>query len=478
MKTNRIFTYILSISGAVLGFVLNILLARVLTLEQLDKVKYLVSLVNLISSICVIGLPSFMTREINNDEKHNEEIISKCFSLYFGVCLFIAPIIYYILFNFVNFTTGDFLLSSLSVVASIFFGAVTIISAILLGRKKFNKVYLLETIVPKGTLILLVVIFALLHLNNLLSNFYLFFYLVIYLCIALLFLIKDFKKIIFNFSKNEIKTICVFYSISIAQVFTSHMSTILQGNMFPNIVGVISTISTSALLMGTVNVFTNVLSSMTRPLFAEFYKDNKKDEIIDMYRYSTRTNLYFSIPVYLFFAVFPGNFLSIFNPELVQYSGVFVVSVLTNFLSNFCGTTGAMLAMTGHEKKQLINTFVQFLAFIVSVIIFKNNAIYGIVLSIMVAEIIITIIKFVEVGMIFRSFPFDSKTLLSMVLVLVIDGALIFGFSFIKIQNIFLWFLIAILFGAVLLVTNVLISPLGKHDIKKLIKFGGEKNVK
>lgn len=475
IRSNRIFTYFLSIGGALLGFLLNILLARVLNLQQLDKVKYLVSLIGMIANFLVIGLPTFMTREANAIEK-DHLLASKCYSLYFSFALLAAPIVYFLLKNYVVFTSGDLFLSILIVLVSVFYGFILIYVGFSLGRRKYNLTYIIETIIPKGILLLLVIVFGCLHEANLLSDYYVLFYLIIYFVLSVSVVFKDFKKITFSFSKSEITSICFFYSISIAQNLTLHLSTIIQGNLFPEIVGVISTLSTSALLMSVVSVFTNVLSLITRPIFAEKHKKRDLNGIIEVYRYSTRTNLYLAIPIYLFFIFFPNEFLSIFNAELVQYSGVFIVSVISSLVSNFCGTTGAMLSMTGHEKKQVLNTLIQFLVFIVCAFVFSGNSIYGMALSTMIAEVVITIIKFIEVGFIFKKAPFDSKTLFSIILPVIIDIVIIGCFKFINISNILVWFFVAIFVGLLVVVINLFVSPNGRNDIKRIINFGGKEN--
>lgn len=462
--------YAFSITGAVLGFVLNIILARFLSLAELDKIKYLVALITTLSNIFVVGLPSFITREINRPNQ-TKNFMSKCYSFFFLIALFIIPIVYYILVNKTVYTLGNPSLSIMVIALSILMGILSLIASYLLGKKHFKGFYAVETLLPKLVLVALCGIFILIGLSNYIPKYYFTFYLIIYLVIDAFFLFKQFKSFSISFSRNEMISIAVFFGTTIAQVLVSSLSTILQSNMFPTIIGVTSTISTAALLMSIVNVFTNVLSSILKPFFAKYYIENNNDKIVDFYRFGTRTNLYFAIPVYLFFIFFPTKFLSIFSNNLTIYPYILSIVALTQLLSSLCGTTGALLSMVGEERKQMINVLIQFFVFAICVVIFRKQSIYGIVLSTLIAEIIVTIIKFLEVGFKYKQSPLDIKTIISILLIIIVNGGAIFGFSFLKISNLLLWFVIAIPLGVILLFLNIVLTPFGKKDFIRLIYF-------
>ena len=98
--------YFLSITGAIFGFALNVVLSRSLSLEELDKVKYLISLCTLLSNIFVIGMPTFIIRESSKKDS-DPLLVSKCFSLYFYFTVFAFPILFYILNNYLVFTSEN-----------------------------------------------------------------------------------------------------------------------------------------------------------------------------------------------------------------------------------------------------------------------------------------------------------------------------------------------------------------------------------
>lgn len=468
--------YIFSITGAVLGFSLNIILARTLTLAELDKVKYLVALITTLSNIFVVGLPSFITREANriSDVK---KMMSKCYTFFFLVSLFVIPIVFFILSNYTVYTSGNITLSILVIIISILMGILTLIASLLLGERKYKSYYFVETVFPKLLLVILCSLFIVIGLTNKISQSYLLFYLFIYLVLDIFFILKQFRSFSLSFTRNEIVTISVFFGTTIAQVLVSSLSPILQSNMFPDVVGVTSIIATSTLLMSVVNVFTNVLSSILKPHFAKAYIDQDDSKILDYYRFGTRTNLYFSIPVYLFFIVFPAYFLSVFSENLAIYPYVLSIVALTQMLSSLCGTTGALLSMVGEEKKQFMNVVIQFFVFIICIFIFRHQDIYGIVISTLISEITITVIKFLEVGLKYKTIPLDIKTVISVLLMIAADFLVVFGFSFLHIDNILVWFCIAIPLGIVILVLNVVLTPYGKNDFMRLVRFkGGEIN--
>lgn len=467
---SNISIYFLSITGAVIGFVLNIVLSRILPLEQLDKVKYLVALVTALSNIFVIGLPSFIIREAKNEEQKSG-LMSKCYSLYFVFSMMAAPIMFFVISNAMVYTNEDRILALIVVIASFLVGFDTLVKSFLIGIRKYRTSHLVETIFPKGIILILVSVFFALKMTNVVSDNYLIFYLIVYGIICIYFFIKEFRGFNIRFKKSEILTLLFLYGTTIAQVLSSSLSTILQENLFPEIVGVTSTIATSALLMSVISVFTNVVNSITQPAFAKYAREKNQDAIIDVFQFGTRVNLYLSIPIYLFFIFCPAKFLIIFGEGLTKYPYIFSLVALYNMISSCCGTTGALLTMIGHEKKQLYNTIVQFLVFLGCVFIFRNNEIYGLVLSSMIAEIVVTILKFLEVRFIFKKLPLSPKTLLAILLLLAIDGGSIFAFSYIPINNIIIWYLVAVPFGCLLLFINFFFLPYGKKDFKRFLSF-------
>lgn len=466
--------YIFSIAGALLGFALNILLARVLSLADLDKIKYLVALTTTLSNIFVVGLPSFIVREVNRPEQA-KDFMSKCYSFFFFISLFIIPIVYYALNNETVYTKDNPGLSFLVMGVSILMGVVSLVASFFLGTKRFKSYYTIEIIFPKAIIILLCSIFVIAGLSTKISNFYLLFYLIVYLLIDAFFLIKQFRSFTIHFNSREIVSIMVFFGTTITQVLVSSLSTILQSNMFPTIIGVTSTISTAALLMSVVNVFTNVLSSIIKPFFAKHYIEKNDDKIVDYYRFGTRTNLYFAIPVYLFFIIFPKKFLMVFSSNLLIYPNILSIVALTQLLSSLCGTTGALLSMIGEERKQLINVAIQFFVFATSVFILRKESVYGIVISTLISEIFVTVIKFFEVGIKYKQSPLDGKTIVSILLIIATNCGMILVFSFLQIDNLIIWFLLAIPIGIILLVLNILLTPYGKKDFNRLIHFKEEK---
>ena len=62
-----------------------------------------------------------------------------------------------------------------------------------------------------------------------------------------------------------------------------------------------------------VNVFTNVITNITKPIFALYSKSGDTNSLLSTYRFATRINSYVAIPLFLFFITQGNKFLYFFG---------------------------------------------------------------------------------------------------------------------------------------------------------------------
>jgi hypothetical protein len=87
---------------------------------------------------------------------------------------------------------------------------------------------------------------------------------------------------------------------------------VFQGSLYDDKVA-LAIISISLILVGFINIFTNVIMNIAKPLFARLRRENNENELINAYRFITRVTCYISVPFYIFLLTQGQNFLYIWQ---------------------------------------------------------------------------------------------------------------------------------------------------------------------
>lgn len=469
LKIKNVFIYIMSFAASGCGILLNFVLAKFLEAEQFGQLQYFVALSTTISQILIFGLSTFLIREAKN-ERQNGEVFNKCISIYLSIVLFFLPIIYFVLKNIVlKDYSESFLITSITIV-SILMGLNSLITSYFQGSGKLHLTIIFENLIPKFVLLTISCIFIALSKTKTLQENYLTFYIVIYGLVAIPFLIYLFKKINFSFSKGEIKSIFCFFGVTITYSLGNNLTKVLQGGLYKNDV-VLGIISVSLSIVGLVRVFTNVLDNLMKPIFSKMKRNNDINGLIESYRFDTRVNSYVSIPLYLFFIIHPLKFLSIFGASYTSYPLILVIIALSSAVTDITGPLGTVLSMTGKEKWELINGFIYFAIYIAGVFIFSFDKIYGLTISLLVAQLGVNLAKFIETWLIYKIFPINWKTIITMLIVLLTNFAIVFVFRLLNVSLI-VWVVLGIIGGILCVVINFFVVSLyRKKDFKTLLSI-------
>lgn len=467
-KKTNISIYLLSFSASGIGILLNFFLARVLEAEVFGRIQYYVALSTTISQFLIFGLNNFLIREAKN-EAHNGELFDKCFSLFFVISLFSFPVVYHVLVNYLENTRGNNIISFLVIAVAILMSISTLVFSYFQGRGKYILTVTFDSLIPKLTLFCIALVFMLLSRLSFFSDNYLLFYVIVYSLIAVPFVFKLFSKINFKFSFGDLLTILFFFGVTVTYSLGNNLTKILQGSLYKNDV-VLAIISISISIVSLVRVFTSVLDSMVKPIFAKQKREGDNEKILDTYRFDTRMNSYVAIPLYLFFIISSEKFLYIFGTSYLTYPRILGLICMANAVSELTGPNGTMLAMIGKEKWELFNGFLYFLTYTLSVFLFSFDKIYGLCFALLASQVVVNMAKYIEVAVIFKKMPLDFKTIMTLLLCIVIDGGIIFLIEFIG--NFWIWLVVGFTSGICLVLLNVFaISFYRKHDFKKLISL-------
>ncbi len=468
-KARNFFIYFLSILASFFGIALNFVLARFLEAEQFGKLQYLVALATTISQFLILGMNTFLIREAKN-EKHNGEIINKCFSLYFIIVLFFLPIIFFVLKHYVLSTYTNTFLAIAITIMSLMMGLNVLITSYFQGSGKLHLSIIFENLIPKFTLLLISIVFIYLNKTQLLQESYIGFYILIYSFVSIPFSIYLFKKINLNFSKEDIKTILFFFGITVTYSLGNNLTKVLQGGLYKDDV-VLGTISVAISIVSLVNIFTSVLDNIIRPIFAKQKRENNIQHMIETYRFETRVNMYISMPLFLFFMINPDKFLNVFGNSYLTFPNILIIIAASSLINCVTGSNGILLAMTGKEKWELFNGILYFAVYFICVFAFSWNKVYGLSFALLASQIVVNAAKYLEVWIIYKKQPLDWKSLLTLVIVGIANFIIIYALRYVNVHLI-LWFAIGVICGISMICLNFfLFSLYRKQDFKTLINL-------
>lgn len=464
-KAKNILPFILSILSAAFGFGFNYVLAKYLGSAVFGDLQYLVSIATTFSSFFVFGLSWFVVREAKNPI-HNGELMNKVFTIFFLIVAYVAPILFYILYNYTTDIKGDLSTTIFIILVALVMAINTLGSSYFQGVGKYYDSIIIENIIPKFIIFLLTIVFLWMGTLQQFSDNYLAYYLLVYGLIAVYLIKRYFKRLSFTLTKKEYISITFFFGVTITYSLTTELTKVFQGAFF-NDSSVLGIISISLTILNLLTVITGVVTKLIQPVFAKLKRENNLDGLIDVYRMSTRVCLYVCIPFYIFLFTQGENFLLFFGESYTLYPMIIVILALRHAMSELSGPTGTMLSMTGKEKIELINGIINIGTFVVFCFAFSYDVVYGLCVSLLLSTTIVNIVKYIEVWVIFKRMPLNFKTFLGMFVVCAVNFAAIFFLQYI--QNYWLWFSISAIVGVALICLNFVIG-LHPKDFKKLMR--------
>lgn len=469
LKFKNIWIYFLSFFASGVGILLNFVLARVLEVESFGKIQFLVALATTCSQIFLFGLNTYLIREAKNNEQ-NGEAFNKSVSLFFVIVILLLPIVFFVLNNFVTNLGNDYFSIFIILAVAVLMGINSLTAAYFQGSGKLHFSILFENLIPKSILFFIVLMYYSLGKLNGFEEKYLIFYIIIYFLIAIPLVFFLLKRINFSFNKKELTSIFFFFGLTITYSFGNNLTKVIQGGAYNNLTA-LGIISVSISIISLVRIFTSVLDNLIKPLFSMKKRENDITGLINSYRFDTRVNSYVSIPLYLFFIIHPDKFLQLFGPTYLAYPNILVILACANAVADVTGPTGTLLTMTGKEKWELFNGILYFAVYIVSIYVFSFDKTYGLCFALLISQIVVNLTKYIEVWLTFKTSPLDLKTVLSLLLILVVNFIIVFALRYINL-SLLLWMLVGMITGIFIVFLNFFVLTLyRKSDVKTLIEL-------
>ncbi|KLO21174.1 lipopolysaccharide biosynthesis protein [Marinitoga sp. 1155] len=457
-------TFSWSFLGSGLGFVFQLLIARILGASEFGKANVILGFVGTYYTLLNFGLPTLLIRESAKNKNNSINLFSNFFYLYFILDIIFLPVIYFTL-RYSLRNIGLWNIFNIVIILLIIFLTQTanLLYAYFIGIKKQNYTSFL-----RDTLTRLIRIFSFFLIYIFISNY------ISYILAALisffvplfiaLFRIKKIKNI-------KIKWILInswqFYLISITYTLYNSLSKILQKLYATNeTVGYLSV----GITLGSIGVILgSSLASVSMPEFAHAWKEKNMKKIDLIFKEVSRWNAYVMLPIVIFLLLNIKRILEFLGKDYANGTIIVSIILISQFLNSFVGPNGTLLNMSGYQRFEIYNGIAMIITGTTIGILLGPKFSWGIAVSLAIATIIVNLLKFIEVGIIHKIYPYNIKTFVYIIL----EGfySFILFLLFKKINQTILWFLLNSILILVTIIFTFRFSPNieDRNIIKKFI---------
>ncbi|MDW2056803.1 oligosaccharide flippase family protein [Vibrio sp. 506] len=436
-------SFVIHIVGAMIGLVTQLLAASILGTEGYGKVNYVLGFVGSISIFFFFGYHYYFSKFAYNDEGL-KEIISKA--------IFTSSIIYILSLPVVFvFLKEKLPLSELILVLFLVFFTflLEIVKSFEIAKGNTVKASRVKNFDTKViTLVFSFVFYCVGYIS----------YYTFLIAILVGFIFASMPGVISNFrfvapSVNIVKSASTFYLVQVTYFFYSYFSKVIQ--MEIGSASLLGILSISLVIGQAISMIGTNFANVVLPVFSKAFKDGDLELAGEKFREVARLNAYLSLPLLVIIIVKYDIILSFIGEDyLLKESGIIVLFVLLGqFVNSFVGPNGSVLLMSGNEKTEIINGLIKLCVGISSAYFLGADFGWGIAFSLFFSELIVNLVKLVQVYHLFKLLPYSFKELRYLILMS------LFQFSIVIILNDFISNIYAlILFSFVFCLANWLLT--------------------
>lgn len=450
----RILPILLSALSAGLSLLTTFFIARPLGAEEFGKVQFYVGVIQVLSIATALGLPDFLTKNAQFAQ-NKKAFFSKYFLLVCCWSIIVYPIFFAVSYFFLHSFEKNIILIVVTGLASFAQCVCMLIGGFFLGIFKQTKAILFENLLPKLVFFLfalaLIVVFS---IREGFSTYYVYGFLAIYGATSLIFIFSLVRRSSFKFTKKEVISILSFFALSATYGFNTALGKIIGSEYYNSFAGV-GAYSLSAQIAILATLFTEVINSMSKPVFSSLA--NNKEKLINYFQKITRVNSYIVIPFCMGIIVQSKTLLSLFGESYAPFFMILVIMGLGTLLTSITGPNGSMLAMAGHEKLEVMNGIINILIFLIASFSFIFLGSVGLALATFVSLVTVKIIKLIEMWAVYKTNPFPWK-LVEHILVLIVASSVAFSIVD-RIPNIYVKVGVDCVVGIALIVLNFVVNP-------------------
>lgn len=362
IKKSASYSFVIKITGLLLGFSIQVVLARTLGVDEFGLYSFVATMVMFISTMTILGLDKSIIRFLPEYTNNNEIDLLSSFviwslrKLFLATCIVSALLLIFepVLASLATPVGGVLLI--LAVALIIINVPVNYISGVLLAMKK-PVLSQFPSSVLKPLIILLSIIIAItifsveldaadvITINIIVSIFMLLVYVVFF------FRHKSFKikleNNVYEHKKEWWKTSIGFIGITLCNLIITQTDIMMIGSLLaPKEVALYAV---AAKISGLLLFFLASVNAVVAPLISEYYHGSKRDELIKIVGISSKIITISTVFSAIVIIVFSNTILSIFGVEYLIAKDVLIVLCLGHCVNALTGSVSYIMSMTGYQ---------------------------------------------------------------------------------------------------------------------------------
>lgn len=461
--SNSFKSFFWNVLGAALGFIFQMLAARLLGAEAYGQANYYLGYVSTITIFICFGLQTYLPKYINGTDK-KIEMFSEVFWTYSTLFIISDIIIVIILMHSGLNTLQSVLISILAYLTTL--SEIILAYNISVGQAAlgmFNRKFL-YSLLNVGMFIVSYIFIS--------KEYYSYIVIMIlsYACTTIYFVVKNIRKP--KLKLSIIKSSLGFYIIQLINGVYISYSKVLQKDF--GTFETVAVLSISLTLGSLIAMLGDNFAKVSMPLFSKHWEDKDYSKLKQVYTTTTRINCYLVLPIALSLIINSDRILNILGKGYNGGEIIFIFIMISQFINSFTGPNGSMLVMTNHTKFEIFNGLAKLITSILVISIFGNKYVWAVAFSLALSEIIVNILKTIQVKVTVGIYPYDFK-MMKYILGLAL-GESISLFLVASIQNTLLWIVMMGVAIIIIYIITFIFSP--NEEDRDIIKQGISKFIK
>ena len=352
-------SFLIKLLGVLFSFLLNIILVRIMGLEEYGRYYYIISIINFFSILATFGLDNTGVKHLTKYYIKKDSIKfhvfysqSKNFVLRISLSIAFAIIISsYFLFwddinNFLIILMGALLIPLKSLI-NIYFSA-------LRALEKLYVYLCVSLFVKPVTIIFLVLILD--RIINYKIDISTYFLINISIYLLIIYFIKNYIERIFpknKKSKKNFKTSLFHLSFYIFSIQSFQLFNLSIDNIIINYYISLSSVSLFSVATNIASLVGFGLSSINiflAPSISSLFHNNKTKDLQSILKLVAKLNLIFGAISTLAIIVFGKNFLELYNYKMIASYPLILILIIGQLFHVCCGSVTYLMIMTKLEK--------------------------------------------------------------------------------------------------------------------------------
>lgn len=181
-------------------------------------------------------------------------------------------------------------------------------------------------------------------------------------------------------------------------------------------VGIYSAASNIAVV---ILAFSTIFESAFTPIITQLYHSNQKEELSKIYNCVTSWGVYMTFIPCILLIIFNKEIISLFGRNLNPVEPALVILSIAFLIEMIPGQLRQLFQMSSHQNLEFVNSILMVaFNFILNLILIPSLGVIGAAVSFLLTIVIISLIRIVELKLIFGFLPFNARYLKFMVYII------------------------------------------------------------